>query len=309
MRAYGILAALLLLPVGFSGAETAGKAANCRSFRVAPSYFIPNAAPAESGQRLVDDTAVVAFVQTARGRVLFTPAGAYVGIAVPDDPDRTPAGRPPMAGPGGELVQPPARVAVLQAGFTRPHGPGQGNAPLPRLEEETRAKVNFFCGEAEDWRTNVPVYRKLAYPEVWPGVDVEYLGYMDRLELQVVIHPGADPSPVRLETGADRLVIDPAGSLRAERGGACLSFSPPRAYQEIGGRQVDVAVSFKTLPGGGVGFDLGRFDPRYGLVIDPVLRWSTFLGGDDHPVDFLSQPTFPERMENPWPLMDRAAST
>src|SRR5204863_467635 len=53
----------------------------------------------------------------------------------------------------------------------------------------------------------------------------------------------------------------------------------PLSYQTIGGRRVPVASRFVLGNGGAYGFALGAYDPRYPLVIDPGLVYSTFLGG------------------------------
>jgi hypothetical protein len=53
------------------------------------------------------------------------------------------------------------------------------------------------------------------------------------------------------------------------------------SYQRIGGERVPVESRYKLLEGdgGGYGFAVGAYDPRYPLVIDPGLDYSTFLGG------------------------------
>jgi hypothetical protein len=53
------------------------------------------------------------------------------------------------------------------------------------------------------------------------------------------------------------------------------------SYQRIGGERVAVESRYKLLggEGGGYGFAVGSYDPRYPLVIDPGLDYSTFLGG------------------------------
>jgi Ca2+-binding RTX toxin-like protein len=59
-----------------------------------------------------------------------------------------------------------------------------------------------------------------------------------------------------------------------------LKDAAPVSYQLIGGERVAVESRY-TLKGdrGGYGFAVGAYDPRYPLVIDPGLDYSTFLGG------------------------------
>ena len=61
-----------------------------------------------------------------------------------------------------------------------------------------------------------------------------------------------------------------------------LKDAAPVSYQLIGGERVAVESRYKLLKGesgGGYGFAVGAYDPRYPLIIDPALDYSTFLGG------------------------------
>ncbi len=139
--------------------------------------------------------------------------------------------------------------------------------------------MNFLVGAKEHWRSRVPTWRKLVYRGVWPGIDLEYLGYQDRLEYRLLLAAGADPAAVIMETGARKLSLDEHGNLLAEAGDSFLRMSAPYAYQEIVGRKVPVAARFLPLEDGAYTFHLGNYDTNHPLIIDPVLEWGTFLGG------------------------------
>jgi hypothetical protein len=51
------------------------------------------------------------------------------------------------------------------------------------------------------------------------------------------------------------------------------------SYQLIGGERVPVESRYELREDGAYGFAVGSYDPRYPLVIDPGLAYSTFLGG------------------------------
>jgi hypothetical protein len=53
----------------------------------------------------------------------------------------------------------------------------------------------------------------------------------------------------------------------------------PRAYQEVAGVSRAVACRYVLKGGGRVGFELGDYDKTLPLVIDPVVSYSTYLGG------------------------------
>jgi hypothetical protein len=59
-----------------------------------------------------------------------------------------------------------------------------------------------------------------------------------------------------------------------------LKDAAPVSYQLIGGERVPVESRYELKgDGGGYGFAVGPYYPRYPLVIDPRLDYSTFLGG------------------------------
>ena len=60
------------------------------------------------------------------------------------------------------------------------------------------------------------------------------------------------------------------------------STSKPSAYQEINGKRVDVAAAYTLLsnPQYVYGFNVGSYDKKETLIIDPLLA-STFIGGGD----------------------------
>jgi hypothetical protein len=57
-----------------------------------------------------------------------------------------------------------------------------------------------------------------------------------------------------------------------------MRLQKPRAYQIVGDTEVEVPVNYVRREGL-VGFNMGRYDRRRALIIDPVLVYSTFFGG------------------------------
>ena len=50
-------------------------------------------------------------------------------------------------------------------------------------------------------------------------------------------------------------------------------------YQEVGGKRREVPSGYELRGSGRVGFNIGGYDATRPLIIDPVLAYSTFLGG------------------------------
>src|SRR5207253_1952615 len=79
--------------------------------------------------------------------------------------------------------------------------------------------------------------------------------------------------------GAESLGLDPQGNLVLHTSGGDLEQHVPAAYQEINGLRHDVSVQYLRKGADEVGFTIGAYDPSQPLVIDPVLVYSTYLGG------------------------------
>ena len=146
-------------------------------------------------------------------------------------------------------------------------------------QEPLAGRANYFIGpDPRAWRTGVPTFGRVRYGGVAPGIDAVFYGRGRDLEFDLLVVPGAD-------VGRARVRFDGAADPRADGGGALLlavdgrtiRFSRPVAWQEIDGRTLFVEASYRLHPSG-VGFDVGPYDARRPLVIDPVLVYSTHLG-------------------------------
>jgi hypothetical protein len=57
--------------------------------------------------------------------------------------------------------------------------------------------------------------------------------------------------------------------------------SKPVTYQEVNGRRQEIASQYALAENGEVSFKIGQYDRSLPLVIDPVLRYATYLGGSE----------------------------
>ena len=162
---------------------------------------------------------------------------------------------------------------------------GADPAVKPVGEALSTAVFSYFKGRREDWATGLKSYNRLAYRDLWPGIDLVYSGSVDRLKYLFVVKPGADPKQIRLRyRGAESVSVDLEGRLLVQTALEDFHDDKPIAYQELNGRAVDVATNFtlssQANAGYLFGFDVGTYDPSKALVIDPViLVYSGFLGG------------------------------
>jgi hypothetical protein len=148
--------------------------------------------------------------------------------------------------------------------------------------DELPGKTNYFIGGDRDrWQTGVPNYGGVRYEAIYPGVDLVFHGSDQRqLEYDFVIAPGTDPAVIELGfKGQRRLTLDDAGDLLLDVPGGQVIERAPVAYQEIDGEHRRVDARYKTGRGGNIGFEIGDYDRDRPLIIDPVLSYSTYLGG------------------------------
>jgi hypothetical protein len=125
----------------------------------------------------------------------------------------------------------------------------------------------------------VPNYGSVRMSGVYPGVDMLWRSRAQELEYEFPVAAGADPRQIQLRfTGARRIGIDRGGNLVLDTNAGRLCHRRPVAWQEIDGRRVRVDARFR-LAGASVTFQLGRYDHRQPLWIDPVLTYSSYVGG------------------------------
>jgi hypothetical protein len=158
----------------------------------------------------------------------------------------------------------------------------QGAATTPAIagEEPLAGRSHYFVGnDPAQWRTNIPTFARVRYPQVYPGVDLVYYGRQGRLENDFEVAAGINPRIIswRLE-GAEQIHVDSSGDLVLTVGGSEVRLQQPRAYEVDGEQHREIPVRYR-VHGQKVGFALGKYNRHLKLLIDPVLTYSTYLGG------------------------------
>lgn len=188
-----------------------------------------------------------------------------------------------MAPAPGSSPDAPVRSTPRTVGMRLAH-----SNPNPQIRglEQLPGKLNYFLGsDPKSWRSGVETYRKARYAEVYPGIDLIYYGNQRELEYDFVLAPGADPQQIELVfEGVDRAQFGENGDLFLDTSDGVVRQKKPVAYQTIEGgrRQIDSQFVIRRQDAEGIEvvFRLGDYDTQKELTIDPVLVYSTFLGGD-----------------------------
>jgi len=148
--------------------------------------------------------------------------------------------------------------------------------------EQPQAGVyNYLLGsDPTKWRSGLRAYGQIVYHDVWDGIDLRVHHRGRDLEQEFVVKPGGDSSRIRVAyRGVEGLRIAEDGSLLIRTAFGELRESAPTIYQEVQGKRVAVAGRFKLLSATSYAFEVGAYQRRYALVIDPTLSYATYLGG------------------------------
>ena len=178
-----------------------------------------------------------------------------------------------VRGASPRTMEPPRLVRFRWVGAN----PRARGVPLDPLV----GRVHYLLGDRPElWHRHVPLSRAVRFEEVYPGVDVIHYASDRQLELDFVVGAGAEAAQIEmLVEGADEVRLDPGGDLVVRVGGLELRQHRPRAYQirEVG--SADVECAFELRGAWRVGFRVGSYDAERPLIIDPVFRYASYLGG------------------------------
>jgi len=165
------------------------------------------------------------------------------------------------------------------AGSTRP----VGLDPLP-------GKSHYLRGTDPSKNiTNVSQYQRVEYKSVYPGIDLVFHSRDGRLEYDFAVAAGADPEGIDLEfDGMDELRADDTGDLVLKTRRGEIRHRAPNAFSEGAGERRAVQSGYR-VQGKRVGFHAKGHDRRRALRIDPVIDYTTVLGGSD--ADFIEDMT------------------
>ena len=146
-----------------------------------------------------------------------------------------------------------------------------------------QSKSNYFVGrDASKWKTDIPHFSKVKYEELYPGIDLVVYGNQRELEYDFVVAPHTDPRVIAFDIQGADLNLDHDGNLvmTTKQDNVQIIQKRPRVYQEIDGKKTNIDGRFKITQNK-VSFTVAHYDRTRELVIDPVLLFSTYLGGSD----------------------------
>jgi uncharacterized repeat protein (TIGR01451 family) len=156
------------------------------------------------------------------------------------------------------------------------------NAAPPQIvaEDKMVAKSNYLSHQPGQSITGVENYSSLLYSGLYSGIDVKFYGQDRHLEHDFILAPGADSRQIALRMeGITHIALQPSGNLQLTLGKTNLFETAPVAWQMVNGQRKPVQASWQLLGENKLGIQLGKYDRSLPVTIDPVLAYSTHLGG------------------------------
>ena len=162
----------------------------------------------------------------------------------------------------------------------------------PECLEQSGTIVSYFKGKKEEWNAGLQTASKIIYRELWRGIDLVYYGTVNKMKYEFIVHPGADPSQIKLAyRGTESVKENTQGQLEVQTPAGGFFDDTPEAWQEIAGKHESVSLKYaiekgksgkkiQNAPVATYGFTVGKYDPNQTLVLDPsIIVYCGYIGG------------------------------
>ncbi|MGC8722526.1 MAG: SBBP repeat-containing protein [Acidobacteriota bacterium] len=268
LLALACLPLLHAIPARASGSTPLSAQAGPRlekAFGAIPLHFEPNRG--QSDPR-------VEYLARGRGFGLYlTRRGATLVLSAPTGESARGSRRPPRD------TRPHVRSTIrisLEGGNAAP--------ALVGLDRLAGTSSYFLGNDPSRWIRAIPTFGRVACKQVYPGVDVVYYGAGRALEYDFQLAAGTNPRTIRLryDDGAGNPVplrVSPSGDLLLSTPFGRLVQHAPAVFQMRNGEKNMLSGHYEILGPGRVGLVVASYDASRPLTIDPILSYSTYLGG------------------------------
>ena len=151
-------------------------------------------------------------------------------------------------------------------------------------QEESTAKFYFYQGNnSENWVEGAPSFKGLLYKNIYPKIDLLVFQKNGKLKQEYWIHPGGRVDVIRIRyEGVKKIQVDPGGRLEILTSSQKIEEGEPISYQINQDVKVKVVSKYDVIGENTLKFSVGPYDSDKELIIDPVLYYSTYLGGSGY---------------------------
>lgn len=157
---------------------------------------------------------------------------------------------------------------------------GSNPAPLVEGLDPLSSRSNYLIGsDSSKWIIDVPHYARVRHRGIYSGVDQVFYGKEGALEYDLIVGPGADPTQIRFAfEGVQSSTINNKGDLVLQTALGAITHRKPLVYQEYPNGPRGVPSRYVSQ-NGEFRIEVGAYDQTRPLIIDPVIVYSTYLGG------------------------------
>ncbi len=159
--------------------------------------------------------------------------------------------------------------------------PGANPSVEPQGFQKLGAKVNYLLGDqAGNWNKNLSLFQAIQYKNLYAGVDLVYLTADGTLKSEFHVKAGADPSAIaiRFEAESELTILD-NGNLEIVTAQGKFEEQAPVSFQTDGSSKIVIGSRYVYRGPNEIGIELDEYDRSQPLTIDPVITFSSFLGG------------------------------
>lgn len=142
-------------------------------------------------------------------------------------------------------------------------------------EERIDTSLNFIYGDRSI--SDVGTFGVLVYEDLYPGIDLRFNLGGDQPKYDLIVNPGADPDQILIEYhGAEKIESIDGRMLHFGCGDLLMEDGPLISIQN----DIEIPTEF-IVDDNTVRFSIDEYDVDQTLIIDPLLKRSTYLGGAD----------------------------
>jgi len=143
-------------------------------------------------------------------------------------------------------------------------------------------KINYLVGnDPAKWRPGISAYSQVRVDNLYPGISLLYYGNQKNLEYDFTIAPGASPEAIQIQfDGADNFSINENGELVIKLAQEEVHQHRPEIYQMVNGVRRVIQGGYRLIDGSTAGFAVSSYDKALPLIIDPVLSYAGYFGGN-----------------------------
>ncbi|HLG04385.1 MAG TPA: hypothetical protein VI731_12375, partial [Bacteroidia bacterium] len=155
----------------------------------------------------------------------------------------------------------------------------------PEIIAEETVQEYFNYTDPDDPNVSysyIPGYKKITYKELYPGIDVVYIykneNGKEGIKYSLIVHPGADPSQVKMKYSGCEILMDADGSIRLHNDKVedVVELAPETFYEN---GNVSIPSSFQVNQNV-VSFNIGSYNNAETIVVDPWNQVPTSLTTD-----------------------------